>query len=86
MPPQVLQAVFELANHSGMASGSLTATAAQARQRVKVDVIEVEYAASASEKAHALFPLIDGLLRDWIISDDLRTGYIMAGSRRTGCC
>lgn len=83
IPLEVVKAVLELSNHQ-MASGSLTAATVQNKQRVKVDVIEVEYAAS-DKTSGTPYPLIDGLLHDWIIKDGLRMGAIIASDYQIDC-
>lgn len=79
VPPQVVQAVLEMAlllPDGGGAAGA--AVSVQMRRRVKVGEIETEYQ-QATEAQSRLYPLIDALLRDWIIPDGLRTGAILAG-------
>lgn len=82
IPPEVMQAVLELAV-ALPSSGGINAQAARTRKRVKVGEIETEYQdATAAEKR--LYPLIDGLLRDWIIPDGVKTGAITVGSYERG--
>lgn len=79
IPPAVVQAACELA--AAMTDGGAAAAAAtvHARKRVKVGEIETEYAVTDSASGSRRFPLIDGLLRDWIIPDGLRCGAITVG-------
>lgn len=77
VPHEVKQAVMLLAAENAF-SGSLTAAKTQQRSRVKVGELEVQYAESASGSLTD-FPLIDALLRDWIIDPRLRFGAITVG-------
>lgn len=82
IPPEIKQAVMILAGDMGF-SGSLTAAKTQQRNRVKVGELEVEYADANASGSLTDWPLIDGLLRDWIIDPRLRFGAITVGKQAT---
>lgn len=81
VPPEVVKAVCELALLLPEGGAAAASAAVQLRKRVKVGEIETEYQqASAADSRR--FPLIDGLLADWLLPDGLRTGMILAGGGR----
>lgn len=86
IPPEVKQAVMELANNSALLNKGIASSKAQARSRVKVGELEVQYSDSSSVSGSLTdFWLIDRLLADWIIDPNRKWGAIMVGNAFCGC-
>lgn len=82
IPVVVLQAVCELA---AIGVNGLSQTTARLKRKTQVGELSVEYE-TATDNDKRPYPLIDGLLADWVINPNLRHGWIMAGGSCVNHC